>query len=345
MGSTRITMSECTGTDNFNMKAPPHEKPLISIVLATYNPRMDWLREQLASLEGQNYRPLELLVLDDCSTRVSLEEIRQCVKDSVKSIPYQIMQNKENLGSTKTFEKLTLLAGGEFIAYCDQDDVWHVDKIQKYLDELSHTDAIIVFSDMNIIDAWGNRIADSITKVRKRHNFQSGVGLAKTLLFRNFVTGCAMMIKAEEAKGAIPFCPYMVHDHWLALFSAVRGEIRFIRQPLVDYRIHGNNQTLILAGVIDKESYLDRRIVTPLNKFLWLKERFEDDDELSDTISQAIEWMAARRDNFTRRGSAIHGIWKYRRFSCLASLFEIACVFMPERLFRFSIALGRKNII
>ena len=331
-------------TDNLHEEGQPAEKPKVSIVLATYNPRMDWLKEQLDSLERQTYRPLELLIIDDCSSKISFEEIRQCVASSIKSIPYQIMRNNENLGSNKTFEKLTMLAEGEYIAYCDQDDVWHEDKIEKYLAQLTQTNAIMVFSDMNIIDANSNQVAESITRVRKHHKFMSGTGLTRSLLFRNFVTGCAMMMKAKEAKLAVPFCPYMVHDHWLALFSSIRGELCFIDQSLIDYRIHDNNQTLLLAGVKDKDSYLNVRIITPLNKFLWLQERFKDNDNLSEIISQAIQWMMARKDNFISRGSSTHGIWKYRRFSRMVSLFEIVAAFMPERLFYFFIVLGRKNI-
>ena len=35
-------------------------KPLIAILMAVYEPRMDWLREQLLSLEGQTYPNLRL---------------------------------------------------------------------------------------------------------------------------------------------------------------------------------------------------------------------------------------------------------------------------------------------
>lgn len=329
-------MKECTETD---------KQPLVSIVMATYNPRMDWFREQLVSLNEQSYKNLELLILDDCSSNVPFEKTQECVKEYITRIPFEIYRNEENLGSTKTFEKLTTLARGEYIAYCDQDDVWHEDKIQTYIAAFSDTDPVIVFSDMNIIDGNGIQAADSITKIRKRHKFQSGAGLAKVLLFRNFVTGCAMIIRAKEAKEAIPFCPFMVHDHWVALHCAVNGTILFLNQPLVDYRVHENNQTLMLAGVVDKKSYLDIRIKTPLNKFIWLKERLKADQELSKVITQAIEWMTARRDNFIKRGSSVQVIWKYRRFSSIVSLFEIAAVFMPEKLFHAFIVFGRKNII
>jgi len=328
-------MIECTETD----------KPLVSIVMATYNPRMDWLEEQLVSLNNQSCESLELLILDDCSTSISLETIEECVQACITRMPFRILRHDVNLGSTKTFEKLTQLAEGEYIAYCDQDDIWHDDKIQYYLTALENSEASLVFSDVNIIDDAGKKIADSITKIRKHHIFQSGIGLGKTLLFKNFVTGCAMMIKTDRAKAAIPFCPYMVHDHWLALNSAIEGEILFLNQSHVDYRLHETNQTSMLSGVVDKDSYLKIRIEEALQKFLWLQERYREDPELSQTIAQAIEWMKARRDHFKGAKKTTKSIWKYRRFSYLPSMFELIASRFPEKLFLFFIMLGRKNIL
>ena len=296
-------MKECTETD----------KPLVSIVMATYNPRMDWLEEQLKSLNDQSYNNIELLVLDDCSMEVSLAAIKDCVEKCITRFPLEVYRNESNLGSTKTFEKLTMLAKGKYIAYCDQDDVWHKGKVETCVNEIETSSGTLVFSDVNIINGEGKQTADSITKVRRHHKFYSGRDLWQKLLFKNFVTGCTILIRAEDAKKAIPFCPYMIHDHWLALYSSVSEEIVFIKQPLVNYRIHENNQTPMMAGVIDKNSYLQKRIVESLDKFLWLQERFSENPELSGTIAQAIEWMAARRDNFYRKSGSIKVIWKYKK--------------------------------
>ena len=75
---------------------------------------------------------------------------------------------------------------------------------------------------MAIIDENGNQTADSITKVRRHHVFRSGEGLAPKLLISNFVTGCTTLIDANAAREAVPFCPYMVHDHYLAVWCATR---------------------------------------------------------------------------------------------------------------------------
>lgn len=335
MGSTQNTMKECMGTD----------RPLVSIVMATYNPRMDWLAEQLASLNNQTYNNLELLIIDDCSTSVSLLEISKCVTNNIHGIPFEISRNMRNLGSTKTFEKLTIMARGKYIAYCDQDDIWHKEKIEVYLSKFSSTNSFLVFSDMNIINATGEKVAKTITKIRKRHKFKSGTRLYETLLFRNFVVGCAMMIRTEEAKRALPFCPFMVHDHWLALHCTINGGIFFIEDSLIDYRVHNGNQTLMISGVINKESYLKIRIEDSLEKFLWLRNRYKDMNELNVIISQSIEWMEARRDYFRNKAGSAKIIWKYRRFSIVPSLFELVAARLPEKPFMLLIELGRKNII
>lgn len=345
MGNMQTTMKECMGTDNLNEGVFQEDQPLVSIVLATYNPRLDWLKEQLDSLESQSYRPLELLILDDCSAKISIEELQAMVKDCIKSIPYQIMQNEKNIGSTKTFEKLTNLAVGEYIAYCDQDDVWHGEKIRTCVRHLNYSETKLVYSDMNIVDGDGKFVADSITRVRRHHKFHSGKGLAEKLLFHNFVTGCTILIGSDIAKQAIPFCPYMVHDHWLALYAAQLGKITFINQSLINYRIHANNQTLMMAGVKDKESYVKLRISESLDKFLWLQDRIEWEIALKDTIVDAIEWTVARDAHFEGSFRSVLVIWKYRHFSPVTVYFELVAPYLPTCLFLFAIYLKKRNVL
>ena len=66
----------------------------------------------------------------------------------------------------------------------------------------------------------------------------------------NFVTGCAMMVKKDIAKKAIPFEETLIHDQWISIIAAINGKIEFINKPLVRYRQHSFNQTGILTGCI-----------------------------------------------------------------------------------------------
>lgn len=319
-------------------------RPLIVILMAVYEPRMDWLREQLESLEAQTYPNLRLYVRDDCSPTVPFEEIKKCVAACVKSFPYEVMRNEKNLGSNGTFERLTQEAEGAYFAYCDQDDVWLPEKLTVLQEEMERSGAQMVCSDMYIIDGDGEQIADSITRVRRRHRFRSGDNLAAGLLVSNFATGCTTLVRAETAKAAAPFCPYMVHDHYLALFAAEKGGILSLPESLIRYRTHGGNQTSLLAGVKDKESYGKVRIDLMLNRLLWLKANLPCDGQTKKAIDEGILWARARRTNWDRLGGK-GTIWKYRKYSLLPSLFELFAPWFPEPVFRLFLSAGKRNLI
>ena len=320
------------------------DRPQISILMAVYEPRMDWLKEQLDSLEAQTYPNLRLYIRDDCSPTVPFEEIETLVKKCIRSFPYEICRNEENLGSNLTFERLTREAEGEYFAYCDQDDVWLPEKLEVLQKELEDSGALLACSDMYIIDGEGKQTADSITRVRRRHIFHSGYGLTEDLLISNFVTGCTMLVKRGAAQAAAPFCPYMVHDHYIALCCSKAGQIRSVMCPLIRYRIHGSNQSGVMAGVRDKASYGELRIDSVVKRFQWLEKYFPYREGMKEEICQRLKWMLARQSNWReRRGRRT--VWKYRRFSPLASVFELAAAYFPERVFLFFVGLKKKNFI
>ena len=325
-------MSGCMETD----------KPLISILMAVYEPRMDWLKEQLDSLNAQTYPNLQLYVRDDCSPTVPFADIQAMVAACITNFPYTIQRNERNLGSNLTFEQLTREAEGECFAYCDQDDIWLPEKLGILERTMEESGAALVCSDMYVIDSNGEKIADSITSVRRHHHFYSGEHVADKLLIRNFVTGCTMLVNAKIAKHAIPFCPYMVHDHYLALFCASRGFLLSVMEPLIYYRIHSGNQTGIMIGVVDKVSYQIQRIQLISNRLQWLKSYFLCDDSLKQDIEDAILWVNARLSNWTT-GHGMLQMWKYRKFGSAVTMFEIIFSKLPERVFLAVIWLLRTN--
>lgn len=61
------------------------------------------------------------------------EEIETLAKGCIRSFPYEICRNEENPGSSLTFERLTREAEGKYFVYCDQDDMWLPEKIDRLL--------------------------------------------------------------------------------------------------------------------------------------------------------------------------------------------------------------------
>lgn len=320
-------------------------KPLISILMAVYEPRMDWLREQLVSLEGQTYPNLRLYLRDDCSPTVPFEEIRACVEECIRSFPCEVWRNEENLGSNRTFERLTEEAEGEYFAYCDQDDVWLPEKLAVLQEALEREKALLVCSDMYIIDGEGQVVADSITKIRRHHRFRSGTGLTDTLWYSNFASGCALLVRGAVAKAAVPFNPFMYYDHYITLFAANSGSIAFVDRPLIRHREHGGNQSSTLQGVVDRESYRRLRVDNTTEAVRWLAEHFPADVALRRTLEEGVRWMEARQGYLRGERSLAGTVWRFRRFSPMASLFELGMPFLPDCLFRLALWACRNNYI
>lgn len=318
--------------------------PRIAILMAVYEPDMDWLAQQLDSLDAQTYSNLFLYVRDDCSPTTPHEVIAACVQEHITAFPFTLARNEENLGSNATFEKLTAEAEGDYFAYCDQDDVWLPDKLTTLLSDMLRENAQLVCSDMHVIDAQGRQTAECITQVRRHQVLRGGTGLAPDLLTHNFVTGCTMLVHAETAKAALPFCPYMVHDQYLALWSAARGRIYSEPRPLICYRLHGGNQTSGMAGVADKASYCRVRIDESIRKFEWLQAHFPCEPELSAQMERDLAWLRARQKYWReKKGAAV--LWRLRNCGKQITLFELFAAHFPQKLFLFFIQLYRKNII
>lgn len=314
----------------------------IAILMAVYNPRRDWLIEQLKSLNSQTYGNIMLYICDDCSPNVPFEKIEKCVRENITAFPYEITRNETNLGSNLTFQRLTEKAQGDYLAYCDQDDIWLPEKLEVLKNTLEQNGAELVCSDMYIIDGNGKQVADSITKVRRNHVFRSGEGLADTLWYSNFVSGCALLVKAQTAKDAVPFNPYMYYDHYIALFSANKGSIVSVPKPLIQHREHGGNQSSTLQGVTDKNSYIRLRVDKPASAVEWLSDNFVCEEKIKNVLATGLDWLKARQMYLHGNKKCAKVIWKYRKLSPMASVFEIAVPFMPKPVFKFAIWACRK---
>ena len=295
------------------------DKPLISILMAVYEPRMDWLRQQLVSLNEQTYPNLRLYIRDDCSPTVPYEQIQSCVQECITRFSYTITRNEENLGSNGTFELLTEEADGELFAYCDQDDVWLPEKLTVLQEAMERERAVLAYSDVSAVDDEGKLLARSLRELRPRLTYLEGSDLAPKLFFRNCVAGCAMLVNSNIAERAIPFPRQTVCDHWIALLAATEGTVAFVPDQLVRYRQHKRNQTGVLAGVSDKQSYL-RYKVAPLEERLTCYRQHTVPQEEIEAFARA------------RIDGRIIMIWKYRALAPHEAEFEIAAHLLPDGL-------------
>ena len=94
----------------------------ISIVMATHNGRVH-LEKQLQSLLAQTYLPQEIVISDDGST----DGTRELLSQYAGTHRHIHVLYAESQGINNNFQNGVSACKGEYIAFCDQDDVWEKD--------------------------------------------------------------------------------------------------------------------------------------------------------------------------------------------------------------------------
>ena len=318
------------------------ETQTIAILLAIYDPREDWLAELLDSLNAQTYPHLKLYVRDDASPTYPFDRLKETVGKHITAFPYEIFQNEKNLGSNGTFGALVKDCNEPLIAFCDQDDVWLPQKLEKTaaLFAASPLHPLFVCTNVSVMNGDGKEIAPRMEEHRRRHVFLRGEGIAPTLINRNFVIGCTMLMKRETALECLPFPDSVVHDHYLAFCCATKGTIDYLEEPQLRYRVYGGNQTGVMTGVATKEDYYKRRIAV-------FENRVQAFSRVADipALTEALAWCEARRRNFRRKKGGFGALWRMRKFNTVTSMFELLALRLPNPLFKLAIKLIQKGVL
>jgi glycosyltransferase involved in cell wall biosynthesis len=214
----------------------------VDILLSTYNGAA-YLEQQLASLEAQTFRDWRLVVRDDGSSdgTVALLEATAATDARVEVV----RDERARKGACGSFGVLLEgHASAERIMFCDQDDVWLPHKIERTLAAMRRAEArggaVLVCSDLALAGRDLEPLAASYWRFVRSGRRSFGL---RALLAVNVVVGCTVMINRRLAELALPLPPEAImHDWWLALAAARVGRIVAIREPLVRYRQHGQNQ-------------------------------------------------------------------------------------------------------
>lgn len=234
--------------------------PLVSIALCTYNGAA-FLKEQLDSILKQQFENWEIVAVDDCSVDETWKILNAY---AAKDFRFRLHRNDQNLGYNKNFEKALKLCRGEYIAICDQDDIWHADKLQIQLDAIQENQ--LVYHDSEFIDHAGKLMNK---KISDKFRFYRG-NRPEAFLYLNCVSGHSIFMRQSVLPKALPFPSDFHYDQWLALIATKNGTIDFVDQCLVQYRQHQKNNTDMLALHATSRS-TEQKIAELERESSWLK--------------------------------------------------------------------------
>ena len=252
----------------------------IEILLATFNGEK-YLSELLTSIAKQSYNNWILRVADDCSTDNTLNILRRFKERFPERVNITI--NQFRLGAAENFLALMKNSKMDLVAFCDQDDVWMPNKLQKLYIELERKRhelsdpalPILVYSDAIVVDSNLNTLEKSLISFHGNDNMYSHT--YDRLKYRNSITGCTVLANLNAINASVLCADNMysetkkritMHDHWIGLIvSKNNGVILKIKDPLVLYRQHDNN----VVGAV--KSRLSLKLVT--RKFRNIQKKYE----------------------------------------------------------------------
>lgn len=222
----------------------------LSVALCTRNGAR-YIRTQLESVLGQTVPPAEIVVSDDASADDTVEVIERTLadwrRDNSASVAVRLIRNVEPLGVTGNFDQALAACAGDLILLCDQDDIWHAQKVELQAEMFDRRPALLLAaSDARRVDEAGRELTgglwDAIGLSAEERAAVNGGRAFAALLRRNVVTGATVMLRRELIALARPFPPSWVHDEWLAIVAAAAGEVALDERRLIDYRQHDANQ-------------------------------------------------------------------------------------------------------
>lgn len=221
----------------------------VRIMMATYNGEK-YIEEQIQSICSQTYDNWSLIIQDDDSKDGTWEIIERYAtidnRITVKKSPEVNHGVYFNFNSIANQEKASGIKY-DYYMFCDQDDIWDADKIEKLLELMTknkYEGPALLYGDMRAVNERGEVIINSVVSAQglRYHNCCS-------LFFANFTHGCNLIMNNatffsvpiintnEEIVGMLP------HDSLYTKFAGVFGKIEYVPDQMMSYRRHDKNST------------------------------------------------------------------------------------------------------
>lgn len=214
-----------------------NDRPRTAVVLATYNGGT-FLSEQLESIRFERGGPIDLFISDDGSR----DRTQELLSETAGRWPHGQVQlfSGPKRGFAENFRSLMVNApiDADMVAFCDQDDIWHEDKLDIAWAALSREDGPAMFcSRTRSIDAEGKPSGLSPLFTREpafRNALVENIAGGNTMVFNR----AAWALLRESAARA----SFVYHDWWAYIVvTGAGGRVFYSAEPLVDYRQHDAN--------------------------------------------------------------------------------------------------------
>lgn len=223
---------------------------IISVIIPTCD-RVHLLKRAVESVLNQSFVDFEIIIVDDHSNDSTLDYL-----DSIRDKRVRFIARSERGGGAVARNTGILAANGEYVAFLDDDDVWHPSKLQRQVEliQLQPEVGLVYAGAVHMYLEGGNRFKKFTPKFRGN--------IFKKLLERNVIgTTSSIMVRRkalDEIGGfdeSFPSC----QDWDLYLRLTKNWSVDFVEEPQLNYYLHPvritSNESARLAGhkmILDK---------------------------------------------------------------------------------------------
>lgn len=211
---------------------------LVTFVVVAFN-HEDFIREAVRGALAQTYEPLEVIIADDCSSDRTFDIIQD--ETQKYSGPHQVvlLQSDRNSGLAANLNKAFDRAAGTIVIVQGGDDISLPARAAKVAAAFKDPVPVdMVCSRVILIDAEGHTLATQRTDPPVAPNSLDGaveLGSVGAL-------GCACAYSRSIWAKYGPLDARILQEDVVLPFRALlENGIRILEEPLVKYRIHGNN--------------------------------------------------------------------------------------------------------
>ena len=192
--------------------------PLVTVIVLCFN-QAKYLREAVQSVMGQDYKPVEIIIVDDASTDRSREVVKEIVSEQpeIKSILLE-----ENLGNCRAFNRGLQLARGKYVIDLAADDLLIPNRIMVGVRELEAKGEKfgVHFSDAYICDENAETLSTHYSRDRNGKLLETvrQGEVYVDLLARYFICAPTMMMRKSmlnELGGYNEELSYEDFDFWI----------------------------------------------------------------------------------------------------------------------------------
>ena len=288
----------------------------ISVAMATYNGAR-FITEQLDSIRQQSLPVDQVILRDDGSQDQTVEIVREYLKTYGLAPAWRITQNEKRLGYAENFRAAVQETEGEYVFFCDQDDIWEPDRVENMIGQMEHHREILVLGSEFIpftVDPDAPSISRRVLKSFRGDGSLEHVNWSPEHIFIGS-EGCTMCLRRaflEETREY--WYPGWAHDEYAWKLALCLDGCYILHSVTLWRRMHSGNVSK------RKMRDLDRRIAffRELQKSHEMTLRFAEDKGMSgeakELLRRNIRATALRIELMEQRRlrNIVPLVWKYR---------------------------------